>query len=149
MDLEELINILDDVVLDGMSLPLTNGKCIVDREKIKDIIQDIRLNYPNEIRQARSIVDERNELLAKANKEAENIIAKAEVKAEKISSQEEVLKIANAKANALIASAQAKAKDICQLSSEYSENLLQTIEDMLTKALLDVKQTRQKIRNLK
>ncbi len=68
MNIEELINALDEIILAGWSLPLTNGQCIVDREKVKDIIQDMRLNIPTEVMHAKAIVADKNEIIAKAKK---------------------------------------------------------------------------------
>ena len=93
---------------------MSNGKCIVDREKIKDIIQDMRLNMPSEIRQAKAIVADRNDILANARKEAQDITDKAQEKAEKMACEEEIVKIANQKAAALIHNTTLKTKEIRQ-----------------------------------
>lgn len=148
MSIEELINALDDIILAGWSLPLTNGQCIVDREKVKDTIQEMRLNIPNEIRHAKAIVADKNEIVAKAKKEAEEIIAKAKKEAQRISSEEEIYKLANSKASEVVAAAQVKSKEIKLSTSTYSENVLEKMEDLLGKALIDVKQTRQQIKNI-
>jgi len=148
MNLEELINMLDDEILSGWSLPLTNGRCILDREKIKDIIQDIRLNLPSEIKQAKAIVADKNEILEHAEKEAADIIAKAQEKALQLASQEEVLKVANQKAAEATAAAQGRSREIKQNTVAYTENLLEQMEELLTKSLLEVKQTRQQIKNV-
>jgi len=148
MNLEELINMLDDMILSGWSLPMTNGKCVVDREKFKDLIQDIRLNLPPEIRQAKAVVADRNNILEKARIEANDIIEKAKEKAERLSSNEEVLKIANAKANEVMANAMKRSKEIKQNTSSYTEGILENMEEMLTKTILEVKQTRQQIKNI-
>jgi len=147
MNLEELINLLDDMVLNGWSLPMSGGKCIVDREKIKDIIQDMRLNMPNEIRQAKSIVADRNEILANARMESQAITEKAQERAARMVDQEEIIKLANQKANTIVQSANDQAKEIRQTTREYSEKMLESMEEMLTKSLLEVKQTRQQIKN--
>ncbi len=127
-------------------MPLTNGKCIVDREKVKDIIQDIRLNMPNEIRQAKMVVADRNEILLKAQREANDIIRNAEEKAKKIASQEEIVKIANHKANEIMSAAQTRTSEIRQATLEYTANMLEGMEEMLAKTLLEVKQNRQQIK---
>ena len=146
MNLEGLIDVLDDLILDGMSLPLTNGKCVVDREKAKDIIQDIRLNMPNEIRQAKMVVADRNEILAKAQKEANDIIQQAQKRAEKMSSHEEVVKMANQKASEIIAATQTRANEIKRSTMDYTTSILEGMEEMLAKTLLEVKQNRQQMK---
>ena len=148
MQMEELISELDELVLEGWSLPLTNGQCIVDREKIKQIVQEMRLNVPDEVRQAKAIVSDKNEIIAKAKKEAEDIIAKAKKEAQKLVAEEEILKIANKKSAEVIGAAQAKSKEIKQSTSAYTESVMERMEDMLAKSLIEVKQTRQQIRSL-
>jgi cell division septum initiation protein DivIVA len=148
MNIEELINALDEIILAGWSLPLTNGQCIVDREKVKDIIQEMRLNIPTEIRHAKAIVADKNDILAKAKKEADEIVAKAKKEAQRIASEEEILKLANSKASEVVGAAQAKSKEIKQNTSAYSESVLEKMEDVLAKTLIEVKQTRQQIKNI-
>lgn len=146
MNIEGLVDILDDLILGAVSLPLTNGKCIIDKEKAKDLVQDIRLNMPNEIRQAKMVVADRNEILQKAQKEAAEIIRHAEEKAKKLASQEEIVKLANQKANEVVGAAQARTNEIKQATLEYTSNMLENMEEMLAKMLLEVKQNRQQIK---
>jgi replicative DNA helicase len=65
-----------------------------------------------------------------------------------LASEEEVLKLANAKAAEAVSAAQAKSKEIKQSTSVYSENVLEKMEDVLTKTLLELKQTHQQIKNI-
>lgn len=147
MNLEELINLLDEEILDGWSLPISNGKCVVDREKIKDLIQEIRLNLPAEIRQAKAVVADRNEILRRAQDEADDIVQKAQEKAQKLCGEQEVVKLANAKASEIVAAAQNRSKEIRLSTANYSETVLEAMEEMLTKSILEVKQTRQQVKN--
>lgn len=148
MNIEELINALDEMILNGWSLPLTNGQCIVNREKIKDIVQEMRLNLPGEIRQAKAIVADKNEILAKAKREAEDIVARARKEASRLASEEEVLKLANSKAAEAVEAAQTRSREIKNNTGAYSEKVLEQMEDLLANALIDVKQTRQQIKNI-
>ena len=68
-----LLEDLEDVLDDATSVPMTK-KSLVDVEKIKTIIEDIRLNTPQETKQAKAIVDSRNSIIDEANKEKEEII---------------------------------------------------------------------------
>jgi len=67
---EELIVMLGDIISDARALPLSD-KCIVERDKLLDIIDEIRETLPTELKQAKSILDMRNDILANANREAE------------------------------------------------------------------------------
>ena len=147
MNLEELIDILDETILEGIALPLTNGKCVVDREKIKDIITDIRLNMPNDLRKAREIVSDRTTIIESARKEAESIIENARKKADFMAGEQEVARLAGVKANELIQKAQNDTSEIKKGATVYTDSLIESVEEFLTKALLDVKQKKQTIKN--
>lgn len=69
--IEELITKLYDMVQDARSLPLGADKCIVERDKVLDMLDEISNQLPGELKQAKTIVDSRNELIAKAKREAE------------------------------------------------------------------------------
>ena len=75
-----LLEDLEDVLDDATSMPMTK-KSLVDVDKIKTIIEDIRLNTPQETKQAKAIVDSRNNILDEAKKEAAKIISEAQAQA--------------------------------------------------------------------
>ena len=93
MRVEDLINELEDMMNDAKVLPLTGGKAVVDTEAVLDILDDIQDALPGEVRQAKSIVADRSQILAEAKKEA--LIKESEGQAEAI------LKIQQANAEGL------------------------------------------------
>lgn len=146
MGVEKLIDELDDLIQEGMSLPLSSGKCIVDRDRAKELIQEIRLNFPEEMRQAQSVVEDRNNILARANKEAEELMKRAEMRAKKLISQEEVVRLAAQRANEIVTLTQNRANEIKRNTADYANAVLATLEETLAKNLIDVRQSRQKIK---
>ena len=72
MNIEEILDLLDELLDRSWNLPLSGGRCVVDAEKVRDLLDDVRLNMPTEIKQAKAIVADRTEILAVARKEAEN-----------------------------------------------------------------------------
>ena len=81
MTIDELLDIMDETLEEATTLPFTGGKRLVDVEKVRDIMDDIRLSMPQEIKQARAIVEDRGRIVDDANKEAEAIIKRAEERA--------------------------------------------------------------------
>ena len=79
MEVLEIIDMLEDVVEKSMAIPFM-GRAIVDREELLDLIQEIRLNLPGDLKQAKWVKEERQRILDEANKEAESIIKNAEEK---------------------------------------------------------------------
>ena len=71
MNIDELLDVMDETLEEAVNLPFTGGKRMVDVEKVRDIIDDIRLNMPAEIRQAKAIVQDRADIVESAKKEAE------------------------------------------------------------------------------
>ncbi len=147
MNIEEILDMLDDVMDRSWSLPLTNGRTIVDDEKVRDLLNDIRLNLPAEMKQAKAIVADRAEILANARREAESVVRKAEDRARTMIAQETIVKQAQQKANEILAQANQKSKELRTASQEYSDDLLKQTEETMTKLLADVRSTRQMIRN--
>ena len=92
MSIEEILDQLDELIDRAWSLPLTGGRCVVDADKVRELLDDVRLNMPTEIRQAQSIVADRTEIVNTAKKEAEAIIARAEKRAAALVEEEEIVR---------------------------------------------------------
>lgn len=142
MSIDELLDDLDEVLEKSLRLPLSGGKCVVDVEKSVGIIEDIRLNMPQEIRQARAIVADRTEIIKNAKEEAESIIKSAEDKAKILVSQEEVMRQAQEKAAELMNDAKTKAKEIKKASIDFTDGLLKRTEDDVMTAQNQLRQAR-------
>ena len=138
MNIDEILDVIDELLDRSWSLPLSGGRCVVDADKVRDLIDDIRLNIPAEIKQAKAIVSDRTDIIENAKKEAEQIVRKA---------QEEVSKAAQAKASEILSQAQLKSREIRQAAQEFSDNCLLKTEEVLVKSLTEIKATRQAFRN--
>src|SRR3954465_8175346 len=88
MDVLVLIDKLDDLVHNAKQVPLTD-QVRVDKEEIYDILDQMRATIPEEIKQARWIVKERQEMLAEAKREAERIVKEARERQTQLVSQQE------------------------------------------------------------
>src|ERR1043165_1084546 len=94
MDVLVLIDKLDDTVHNAKPVPLP-AQVRVDREEIYDILDQMRATIHEEIKQARWIVKERQEMLAEAKRESERIIREAREEQARLISDEEVTKQAD------------------------------------------------------
>ena len=97
MDVLVLIDKLDDLVHNAKAVPLTD-QVRIDREEIYDILDQMRATIPEEIKQARWIVKERQEMLAEAKRECDRLIGEAREQAVREASQTEIVKIAEKQA---------------------------------------------------
>jgi len=142
ISIDELLEELDFIIEKAVGVPLSGGMVLVNAEKVKEIIDNIRMNLPNEIRQARIIAAERADILAKARKEAEGITRRAEERARTMISSEEVVRRAQIQASDTVAQGQMQAREIRKKATDYAENIMRTTEDTLSKQLAALRQAR-------
>ena len=147
MNIDEILDVIDEMLDKAWSVPLSGGRCVVDVEKMRDLIDDVRLNMPMEIKQAKAIVADRHDILESARSEAAEIIRRGEERARVLVSEQEVVKQAQAKANELLTSAQVKSREIRRATSEFADRVLRSTEEVLIQNVNEVKQTRQAIKN--
>lgn len=146
MGIEEILERMDDLIDKAMQIPLSGGKCVVNADKLRDFIDDIRLNMPMEIKQARAIVADRAEIIANARKEGDGIIARAEEKARVIVSDSAIVKQAETRSNEILQTATQKSKELRTAATDFAENVFKATEDMLVSSLSEVKKARQSVR---
>ena len=93
MNMEEMLEQIDEALDDGTKL--FGRKTVIDVEKIRALIDELRLNMPSEIKQARGIVADRADIITNAKKEADAIIRNAEERAKALVAQEEITRLVN------------------------------------------------------
>ena len=143
MNIDELLDVMDETLEEAVNLPFTGGKRMVDVEKVRDIIDDIRLNMPAEIRQAKAIVQDRADIVESAKKEAEAIVKRAE---DRMVAQEAIVKAAQQKATEILTSAQSQSREMRTTVTNYCENMLRHTEEQLAKSMTEVKTVRSTLR---
>ena len=111
MDVLVLIDKLDDIIHNARSVPLTDS-VMIDREEIYDILDQMRSTIPEEIKQARWIVKERQEMLSEAKQEAERVLAEAQERAEKLASDTEVVRLAEKNAHQIMEDAREREREV-------------------------------------
>lgn len=132
-----LLEDLEDVLDDATSMPMTK-KSLVDVEKIKTIIEDIRLNTPQETKQAKAIVDSRNNILEEAKKEAAEIIQEAQAQARELVARDQITQTAQAEAAEIVAKAKEEGdtyvRDAQNQATEILGNATTQANEMVTSA---------------
>ncbi|MBC5581248.1 ATPase [Anaerofilum sp. BX8] len=146
MNVDELLDLLDETLEESTNLPFTGGKRMVDVDKVRDIIDDVRLNMPAEIKQAKAIVNDRAEIVAGARREAEGIIKKAEDRARALLDQQEIVRQAQQKAAELLSAAQQQSREMRTTITDYCENMLRQTEEILARSAGEVKNVRGALR---
>ena len=140
MSIEELLEQFDEALETGVKLP--GKRTVVNAEKLRAVIDDIRLNIPSEIKQARGIVADRADIINSAKREADGIIRNAEERANAMASQEEITKLAREKAAEIIADAQAKSREMRKAAQDFVDDIMRRADEGLTANLGEVRKTR-------
>jgi len=140
MTLDELLEQFDEVLDSGIKIP--GRKTVVDIEKLRAVVDEIRLNIPSEIKQARGIVADRAEIISTAKREADGIIRNAEENAKAIVAKENIVKMANEKAAEIIANAQTKSREMRKAAQDFVDDIMKRADDGLTANLGEIRKTR-------
>ena len=144
MDVLVLIDKLDDLIHNARPVPLTD-QVRVDREEIYDLLDQMRATIPEEIKQARWIVKERQEMLAEAKREAERIVKEANDEQLRLVSEQEVVKQAENHAEDIVEEARAREREIRLGAEDYADEILSTLEVNLEKVLAAVRRGRDRL----
>lgn len=147
MNIDELLDMIDEMIDSAWGLPLSGGRCFIDAEKLRDTIDDIRLNLPQEIKQAKNIVADRSDIINNARREAEAIVRTAEERSRQLVAQEEIVKQAQSKANDILSSAQAKAREMRRAANDYVEDIMKRTDEALTNNLAELRNARKSLRS--
>lgn len=139
-----LVDRLEDLIAEGKKVPLTSS-VMVNEQKIYDIIDEIRASFPDEIKQARWIVKERQEMLDEAEKEAGRIIEEANQKAAGLAAETEIVKLAEGEADKIMENARSQEREIRLGAEDYADEMLANLEVNLGKLLTAVQRGRDRL----
>ena len=145
-NIEDIIGALYDMVQDARSMPLAADKCILERDKVLDMLDEIIAQLPSELKQARTIVESRTELVSQARREAENILREAQEKAKQMITKEAVYIEAKKRSEELVGQTQNKINQLRKAGNEYMDESLRQTEETISNALNEVRDTRMKFR---
>lgn len=146
MNLEQYLDVLDEMLDEAWAIPLSGGKVALEADKVREILEEIRLHTPNEIRQAKAIVADRSAIVNTARNEAEHIIRTAEERAAAMVAQDEIHKQAVTRAGEIMEQAQTKSREMRRAATDYAETVLKNAEESVAASLNEIKQARTALR---
>ena len=147
-NIEELITALYDMIQDAKALPLGADKCIVERDRVLDMLDEISAQMPGEFKQARTIVQSREELVSQARREAEVILRNANTKASEMVKQEAIYQEAKRQCEELVLQTQNRINQLKAVSNDYVDNSLRQAEESIMKALGELRETRSRFQTV-
>ena len=122
MNVDELLDLMEETLEEGTAMPFSAGKRVVDVDKMRDIIDDVRANLPDEMRQSKKIVEDRERIVQEARQEADGIIKQAEERAKVITSEQEIVKRAQKRGVEILTTAQNQAREISKSATTYCDH---------------------------
>lgn len=139
MDIMEIINLMEESIEKASVVPLS-GKILIDKEEILDFIQEMRLSYPDEVKEAKWVKEERQKILNEAEGRADSMLKTAEAKMIQMVDESEIMRQAQEKADAMLEDATNQATKLRTDSDQYADDVLGDVErrlEMLLKKVSD------------
>ena len=145
MSIDEILEEMDELLDKASSVPLSTHKKIIDGERMRELINDIRLNMPHELKKAKEIDFDCQRILNEAKHNADTIIHKAEERAAQIVSREAIVTEAKKKAVDMLTKAQAASKNLQKNAVESVEKMLTDTENHYARNLQSLKTVKTRI----
>ena len=147
MNVEELLEMMEETLEAGTIVPFSSSKRMVDVDRMRDIIDEVRNNLPDEIRESKKIVNDREQIMQNARIESESIIQQAEERARVLTSEQEIVKRSQQHAAEILSAAQKSAKELTRKATLYCETILKNSEEVLGRSMADFTNTRMHLRS--
>ncbi|MCI9000621.1 MAG: ATPase [Clostridia bacterium] len=144
MELFTLLETLEEMLENSKTVPFS-GKAIIEKEEMLDIIKEIRIKLPDELKQAKWVKEERQRILVEAGKEAEDIVKEAENRIISMIDEHEITRKAYEQKAQIIETANEMSREISKGTKDYADNLLGNIEVVLGDALKMIQNNRKEL----
>ena len=145
--IDELVNTLYETIDDAPAVPLSS-KCIIEREKALDILEEIRANLPNELKMASEIVEKRNDFISAGKREYDTKLKQAEEMAKQKLNDHDLVIEARKRAAEIIANAESRSKELMRAAASYCDDAMKRTEDAIAQSLSEIRESRTKFRAL-
>ena len=146
--IEQIIEEIEEYVESCKYQPLSTTKIVVNKEELEELLRELRLKTPDEIKRYQKIISNKDAILADAQNKADAIIAEAQAKAREMVEQSEVMQSAYAQANETVNNANQQAQEILDAATNdansirlgaigYTDDMLANLSNIMTTALND------------
>jgi len=138
MDILHLVDRLEELFNESRSIPLTHS-VMVDEERILDIIDQMRVSIPEEIKKAQQLLAQRDRIMAQSKEEADRTIAIAREKSELLVERDSIVEAARARAEQIMEQARLENEKTKRDADEYVLQSLTSLEGELDRILVQVR----------
>ena len=146
--IEQLISDIEAYIDNCKYQPFSNNKIIVDKDQLEDMLSELRLKTPDEIKKYQKILNNKDAIISDAKEQAESILNAAQIQTEELINEHEIMQRAYAQANALIEQATAQAQQILDSATEdansirqgamdYTDDMLEKLQYIIEKSIRD------------
>ncbi len=139
MNALELLEELEDIIDKGVSVPFS-GRCLLDKEELLEVLSEIKVKLPEDLKQAKWIKEERERILSDAKAEANTLIKTANDQIIAMVDENEITKKAKVSASEIIEQANMQAYSTKTSSYEYADYLLENVENVVVNTIKDLEQ---------
>jgi len=144
-DVMALLEEIEEIVDRGTKTPLS-GKVLVDDAAIFELVDRIRAALPEEIRDAKWILSERQRIMDEAHAESQRILERGKSYAEKLAEENEIVKQAQAYAEDIVKQAQNFAREVKMGALQYADEMLQYAEGKINESLVALRRNREELK---
>lgn len=144
---EELMDLLYQLIDEAKGVPLSSDKCIIERDKALDLLDEIRGQFPMELGEAKKLIASRNDYIASAKREADLIKRQAEDRAKQILAEDELTAQARQRGNEMLRQAEERSRELRQAANAYCEDALRRTEEAVAEAYDEIKKSRARFRS--
>ncbi len=145
MDILHLVDRLEEVFNAGRPIPLTR-LLTVDEERVLELIDQMRVSIPDEVKKAQQVLAQRDRILAQAQEEAARTVQLAKEKVDQMVERDSVTMAAQSRAEQILQNAKADAERVRADADDYALEILTRLETELTKTLTQVRNGIAKLR---
>lgn len=139
---EQIIDEIEDYIDNCKYQPLSNTKILVDKERLDDLLRDLRTKVPDEVKRYQKIISNKEAILADAKEKANAIVSEAQAQTDQMLSEHEIMQQAYSQAREVVAAAQAKAQQIVddatneanavkQAAMQYTDDSLANLQNII------------------
>ncbi len=149
MSIDEILDDMDELLDKSAGVPFASHKAIIDGERLRELINDVRLNVPQEIKHAKMVEYDRDRIIREAEAKAEQIVRQAEERAKVIVSEEAILREAKKRAYDVMTKTKTETDAIKHAADTYVNKRFKEAESFFQSALQDVQQRKAKLDKIK
>ncbi|NUM44412.1 MAG: ATPase [Anaerolineales bacterium] len=138
MDILHLVDRLEELFNQSRSIPLTR-QVVVDEDRMLDLVDQMRVSIPEEVKKAQQILAQRDRILAQSQEEANRTVGLAREKSDQLIEKEAVVQAAQSRAEQILAKARLEAEGIRRDADQYVVERLATLQAELERILNQVR----------